>query len=125
MEMNDEVRSGGLKLAAHMARPPGRQSGPPPAVVLCHGYPSAGESAATAAKTLPELADRIAGEMGWVALAVALRGCGGSEGQFSIDGWLNDVLAAADHLEHGEDLSGVWVVGFGTGGALSICAGER
>ena len=49
------------------ARPPGRPSGPPPAVVLCHGYPSATESALTT----PELADRIATEMGWLGLAFA------------------------------------------------------
>jgi uncharacterized protein len=125
MQMNDEVRSGGLKLAAHLAEPPGRQSGPPPAVVLVHGYPAAADHATTAAKTFPELADRISNEMGWVALTLALRGAGTSEGQFSIGGWLNDVLAAVDHLEHSHNLLGTWVVGFGTGGALAICAGAQ
>lgn len=123
--MNDEVRSGGLKLAAHIAHPAGKQNNPLPSVVLCHGYPPAVESSDTAAQTMPELADRIASEMGWVALAIALRGCGTSEGQFSIGGWLKDVLAAVEHLEHGEPSRGVWVVGFGTGGALAICAGAQ
>jgi Serine aminopeptidase, S33 len=123
--MDDRVRSGGLRLAAHIARPSGRASGPLPAVVLCHGYPGVTESSAIAPHTFPELADRIATEMGWVALALALRGCGESEGQFSLGGWLDDLLAAADHLEREEQPLGVWLAGFGTGGALAICAGAR
>jgi alpha/beta superfamily hydrolase len=125
LDMEDRLRSGGLSLAAHVVRPPGRSSGPLPAVVLCHGYPSVIETAATAAYSLPELADRLATEMGWVALALALRGCSGSEGQFSLGGWLDDLLAAVDHLEAEEEPLGVWVAGFGTGGALAICAGAR
>lgn len=123
--MEDRLRSGGLNLAAHIARPPGRSSGPLPAVVMAHGYPSVIETAATAAYSLPELADRLATEMGWVALALALRGCSGSEGQFSLSGWLDDLLAAVDHLEAEEEPLGVWIAGFGTGGALAVCAGAR
>lgn len=123
--MEDQIASGGLTLAAHIARPPTRRTGPVPCVVLCHGYPSAVESAGTAAYTMPELADRIASEMGWVALAITLRGCGASQGQFSIGGWLSDLLAAVEHLEHAEGPLGVWVAGFGTGGALAICAGAQ
>jgi uncharacterized protein len=123
--LDDRIRSGELQLAAHVARPAGRATGPMPAVVLCHGYPAVMESAATAAHTFPELADRIATEMGWVALAVALRGCGDSEGQFSLGGWLDDLIAAADHLESQEQPLGIWLAGFGTGGALAVCAGAR
>lgn len=125
MPMEDRLQSDGLTLAAHMAHPQGTAPNPPPAVVLCHGYPSAVESAQTAAHTLPELADRVASEMGWVALAIALRGCGESEGQFSLGGWLSDLLAAVDHIERQEEPLGVWIAGFGTGGALAICAGSR
>jgi putative redox protein len=93
-----------------------------PAVVLAHGYPSDVTAATAAASALPELADRIAGEMGWIAMALAFRGCSGSEGSFSLRGWLDDLLAAVAHLEERERVSGVWLVGFGTGGALAICA---
>lgn len=96
-----------------------------PAVVLAHGYPSDVQTAAMAAAALPELADRLAGEMGWMALAVAFRGCGGSEGTFSLRGWLLDLLAAVDHLEATESVTGVWLAGFGTGGALAVCAGAE
>ena len=37
-------------------------------------------------------------------------------------GWLNDVRAAVDHLAERSDVSGVVAVGFGTGGALCVCA---
>jgi putative redox protein len=93
-----------------------------PAVVLAHGYPSDVNAASIAASALPELADRIAVEMGWTAMALAFRGCGSSEGSFSLRGWLDDLLAAVDHLRATEPVTGVWLAGFGTGGALSICA---
>jgi putative redox protein len=60
--------------------------------------------------------------MGWLALAVALRGCGGSEGSFSLAGWLEDLRSSVAHLQSTEPVGGVWVVGFGTGGALAIRA---
>ena len=123
--MDDRVISDGLSLVAHIARPPGRATGGHPAVVLSHGYPTVVESAATAAHTMPELADRIAAEMGWIAIAVALRGCSGSEGQFSIGGWLDDITATVDHIEKEERPLGVWLAGFGTSGGLAICAGAR
>ncbi len=93
-----------------------------PAVVLVHGYPSAVSAAVVAAAGLPELADRVAAEMGWVAMAVALRGCGESEGSFSLGGWLDDLRASVAHLRADPSVRGVWLAGFGTGGALSICA---
>lgn len=121
--METRIRSSGLLLAAHTARPAMTGGGPFPAVVLCHGYPSGQGEAESAAATFPELADRIANEMGWVALAVALRGCDESEGSFSLQGWLDDLGAAVDHLSADADVSDVWLAGFGTGGALAMCAG--
>lgn len=120
--MEQRISSGGLALAAHLARPPGRPSGPPPAVILCHNYPSAGASAASAPETMPELADRIAAEMGWVALAFAYRGCGESEGQFSLAGWLEDIVNAIGYVDSVVRPLGIWLAGFGTGGSLAVCA---
>jgi putative redox protein len=117
--------SDGLTIVGHVARPtraPGRAA---PGVVICHGYPSVVEGGALSAKTFPELTERIANELGWVALTFCLRGCGESEGDFSLSGWLNDLLGAARFLREEEDVAGVWVVGFGTGGAISICAAAR
>lgn len=124
--MEHRFPSGGNLLAAHLVRPPMRADVTNvPAVVLAHGYPSDVNARAVAASALPELADRIGNEMGWIAMALAFRGCGDSEGSFSLRGWLDDLLAAVAHLEAEEDVAGVWLVGFGTGGALSICAAAQ
>ncbi|MDQ2649158.1 MAG: hypothetical protein M3Z03_06360 [Actinomycetota bacterium] len=121
--MEHNFASGGNLLSAHLARPPGRADVTSvPAVVLTHGYPSDVQSAEQAAAALPELADRMAAEMGWLALALSFRGCGRSEGDFSLAGWLQDLLAAVANLQAMESVAGVWVAGFGTGGALAICA---
>jgi putative redox protein len=115
--------SGGNLLAAHLARPPMRaDAAAVPAVVLAHGYPSEVSATAVAAAALPELADRLASEMGWLAMALAFRGCGGSEGSFSLGGWLEDLGAAVRYLRENEQVTGVWLAGFGTGGALALCA---
>jgi putative redox protein len=91
-------------------------------VVLAHGYPSDVSATAVAASALPELADRLAAEMGWLAMALAFRGCGDSEGSFSLAGWLDDLGAAVGYLRENEPVTGVWLAGFGTGGALALCA---
>jgi len=116
------LRSEGLRLAAHLALPgvPARAGGTMPGVVLCHGFPLGVGGAATSAATYPELADRIAGEVGWAALSFNFRGCGRSEGNFSLRGWLADLGAAVDHLSQVEGIAGVWLAGASTGGSLAI-----
>ncbi len=94
-----------------------------PGLVLCHGFPAGAAGAAGVAASFPELAERIAREVGWAVLAVSLRGTGASAGNFSLGGWLTDLHAAASHLATVERVRGVCLAGFGTGGALSICAG--
>jgi putative redox protein len=121
--VQERIRSGEVTLAAHVAKPPVAGNGPWPAVVIAHGYPSAAGEARIVAQTFPELADRIANEMGWIGLAVALRGCGGSNGSFSLDGWLADLQASVAHVAAMPSVRGVWIAGFGTSGALAICAG--
>lgn len=124
--MEHRFPSNGHLLAAHLARPPGRADVTRvPAVVLAHGYPSDVQAASAAASALPELADRIAAEMGWTAMALAFRGCGPSEGSFSLGGWLDDLCAAVAHLESYHEVDGAWLAGFGTGGAMALCAAAR
>lgn len=125
MALDHRFGSGSLVLASHLARPPGAVSAGSsrtPGVVLLHGYPSGMGGSELAAASLPELADRIANELGWVALAVAFRGCGGSEGQFALGGWLEDARSAVNHLIASERVDEVWIAGFGTGGAMAVCA---
>ncbi len=96
--MNGWFDSGGLKVARYLALPNGRATPATPGLVLCHGFPVGPLDARQSASTFPELIDRIANEMGWAALTFTFRGCGQSEGDFSLLGWLEDLRAAVDHL---------------------------
>jgi putative redox protein len=77
------------------------------------------------ANDLPELADRIATEMGWTALALRFRGCGTSVGDFHLAGWIDDVHAGLEHLKSLSSSKRVWCCGFGTGGAVGLVASAQ
>lgn len=111
--------SGGVRLAAHIARRAAGGAGPPPGLVLCHGFPTGPGGAATSARTYPALADRLAAETGWTVLTFNFRGTGTSGGDFSLGGWVSDLRAAVDRLA-AEGVSGTWLAGSSTGGALAI-----
>ena len=93
-----------------------------PGVLLVHGFPEGPGGGANSATTLPELAKRISSEMGFVSMAPLLRGTGDSEGCFSLSGWLADVRQAITELKNHPRVDKVWLVGFGSGGAMCICA---
>jgi uncharacterized protein len=89
-------------------------------VVLIHGFPSPKRPGAPS-RTYHQLADRVAGELDYHTLALSLRGCGESEGQFTPNGWVADVRRAVDWLcESG--CAKVWLVGSTTGGSLALLA---
>lgn len=120
--MQVTIESDGLKLAGHLASPPPKGGGAPPSgLVLCHGFPVGKGGASDVGRTYPVFADRLAAETGWVVLTFNFRGTGASEGDFSLRGWLADVGAAVDRLID-EGVSGVWLAGSSTGGALALCA---
>ena len=110
--------SDGLKLAGYLALPESRRMRALPGVVLCSAFPSAANGGSRAAERLYPLADRIAQNMEWAALVLNYRGCGDSEGDFSLEGWTDDVRSAVDHLDGLDQVEGVWLAGFGIGGAL-------
>ena len=116
--------SGHLTLAAHLELPETGGEGVP-GVLIILGFPAGPRGGANSPSTLPELASRIATEMGWVAMVPHLRGMEGSEGYFSLDGWRDDVQAAAVDLLDRPRVDGVWAIGFGTGAALAVCAAAR
>ena len=120
--MDTAIDSNGVKLAAHIARPRTRSGSRRPGLVLCHGFPAAAKGAGQAGSTYPELADWLAAEAGWIVLAFNFRGAGGSEGEFSLKGWLADIDAAVAHLSAEPDVAGVWLAGFRDGGSLALCA---
>ena len=115
--MNGEFKSGNLTLARYLARPAGRQ-GPLPGVILCHGFPIGPLDARQSAGTFPELIDRMANELGWAAMTFNFRGCGSSEGDFSLQGWVDDLRAAIDNLIVEATPTGIWLVGTNTGGSV-------
>ncbi|MEZ5379908.1 MAG: alpha/beta fold hydrolase [Acidimicrobiales bacterium] len=112
----------GAVLEAHLARPGVGGGGGLASVLLLHGFPSGAVAASDLANDLPELADRIATEMGWTALSLRFRGCGSSTGDFSLAGWVDDVHAGLDHLRGLAPTRPVFVCGFGTGGAVGLVA---
>jgi putative redox protein len=115
-------RSGDVGIAGHVARPRIAPGTSVPGLLITHGFPNANQGGRLSARSFPELAERIATEMGWMVLVFTFRGCGDSEGDFSLQGWLDDLLAAARHLRQVEGVRGVWTAGYGTGGAMGICA---
>jgi pimeloyl-ACP methyl ester carboxylesterase len=117
-----QLESDGLRLQSHLALPERTPSGGSPGLVICHGFPTVAIGAERSGQSYHSLADRIAAEKGNAVMAMHYRGCGGSEGHFSLRGWLNDVEAAIDALNARDDVSSVSLMGFGTGAALVICA---
>jgi putative redox protein len=121
--MEDVVTSGGVRLAAHLARPAAASAAPGrPGLVIAHGFPSGPKSARSSGQTYPELAERLAADAGWTVLAINFRGTGDSEGDFSISGWLDDLHHAVSHLLSTAEVERAWLAGASTGGSLAICA---
>ena len=118
--MNERFVSNGLSLACHIARPSGEiEAGP--AVIMCHGFPIASLDAQRAGGTFPQLMDRTANELGCVAMTFNFRGCGESEGDFSLQGWVDDLRNAIAHVLGLHRPSGVILLGTNTGGSIAIC----
>jgi len=121
--MEERIEVDGLALAAHVARPATTAS--VPAVILCHDFPTPPRGSLASGLTFPELAVRIARDIGWMVFTFNFRGTGGSEGDFSIGGWLADQRMAVDFLSEHEEVNGVWMVGTGAGGTLALCTAAR
>ena len=121
MVMKDTFPSGGLSLACHIATPVGSTTVRRPAAILCHGFPMGPLDARRSAGTYPQLVDRIAHDLGYVAMAFNFRGTGTSPGDFSLQGWIDDLRAAIDHLAGRVSPSRVVLIGTNTGGSIAIC----
>jgi putative redox protein len=118
--MTDTFDSNGITLACHIARPPGDIE-PGPGVILCHGFPIGPLDAQRSGGTYPELMDRVARELRCVAMTFNFRGCGSSKGDFSLQGWVDDLRNAISHLMRESDPTGICLVGTNTGGSIAIC----
>jgi len=120
MQSNGTFESGTLSLPSYLARPSGRTEALP-GVIMCHSFPFGPVDARHSASTFPELMDRIANELGFAAMCFTFRGCGESPGDFSLQGWVDDLRAAIDHMIAEAQPTGLWLVGSNTGGSLAMC----
>ena len=119
--MDITFEAGDVTLVGSLTRPTGMRTRRP-GVVIAHGFPSVPGGASFATQPLIPLGERITSTLGWSVLTFPFRGCGQSGGNFSLEGWLVDLLAAVERLHTEPLVEAVWLAGFGTGGALSICA---
>jgi uncharacterized protein len=87
-------------------------------LVLVHGLPRAMGMGRQAAGLLPELAEHLANESGWMVATGTLSGVGTSTGTFSATQWREDLNRILDRVEEtGRQIS---LAGFGFGGALAL-----
>lgn len=124
--MDSTFRNAGYTLACHLKRPALSESErdpTTPGLILCHGFPIGPIDARRSGGTFPQLVDRIAIEIGMPAMTFNFRGCGTSTGDFSLQGWIDDLRAAIDHLIAESDVPSVVLVGTNTGGSIAICVG--
>ena len=87
-------------------------------LVLVHGLPRAMGMGRQAAGLLPELAEHLANESGWLVATGTLSGVGSSTGTFSASTWQRDLTAIIERVVQGEVR--ISLAGFGFGGALAL-----
>jgi len=123
--VDSTFQSGVHTLACHVKEPSGAgvRDDDLPGLILCHGFPIGPIDARRSAGTFPQLIDRIAYEIGLPAMTFTFRGCGASTGDFSLQGWIDDLRAAIDEIVRLTGVSKVVLVGTNTGGSIAICVG--
>lgn len=100
-----------------------------PTIVLCPDLPRNQDGSPDSGRGYPLLVDRLASECACRCGVGMLRGMGGSPGDFSANGWLDDLESVFDAVagEASERSArgtngGLLVIGFGLGGALALRA---
>ena len=63
------------------------------------------------------------GEVGLPSMTFTFRGCGQSTGDFSLQGWIDDLRAAMEHLIRSTGVRQIILAGANTGGSIAICVG--
>lgn len=117
MLAHEQLESGNslldLRIATSNARPVAGH-----VLVLVHGLPRALGMGRQAAGLLPELAEHLANESGWLVASGTLSGVGGSTGTFSATQWRADLARILERVERSEQQ--ISLAGFGFGGALAL-----
>jgi pimeloyl-ACP methyl ester carboxylesterase len=117
------ISGNGIQLSEHVAKPEGRKIDH--LLVICHSFPAQRSMSVAFGETFPELADRLASDTGWCVVTFDFRGTGESTGEFSLQGWLDDINAVVAHVRESLRIDDVWLAGFGTGGSLAIVAASH
>jgi uncharacterized protein len=89
-------------------------------LVLVHGLPRTYGMGRQAAGLLPELAEHLANESGWLVASGTMSGIGASTGTFSMSQWRLDLACVIERLNVNSPR--VSLAGFGLGGALALAA---
>lgn len=117
MLVHEQIQSGrsvlDLRLSNSSARPLAGH-----VLVLVHGLPRLVGMGRQAAGLLPELAEHVATESGWLVASGTFSGVGGSTGTFSASKWREDLAVFIDRVV--DDEQRVSLAGFGFGGALAL-----
>ena len=87
-------------------------------VILVHGLPRAMGMGRQAAGLLPELAEHLSNESGWLVATGTLSGVGSSTGTFSASQWKSDLGVIIERVAEGEPR--ISLAGFGFGGSLAL-----
>jgi putative redox protein len=114
----------GITLSAFLTAPGLPAPTDRPALLVIHGLPSP-QRPGEPSRSYELLADRVSDALGWTVLAVSLRGCGRSGGDFHLEGWLADVATAVTYLHDEVGIPDVWLVGSTTGGSVALLAAAR
>jgi putative redox protein len=87
-------------------------------LILVHGLPRAMGMGRQAAGLLPELAEHLSNESGWLVVTGTLSGVGSSTGTFCATTWTKDLGVIIDRVAEGEPR--ISLAGFGFGGSLAL-----
>ncbi len=117
MLAHEQLKSGNSLLDLRIATP-GARPVASHALIIVHGLPRAMGMGRQAAGLLPELAEHLATESGWMVATGTLSGVGGSTGTFCASQWIADLRQILDRVDQGDRR--ISLAGFGFGGALAL-----
>ncbi len=117
MISHEQLTSGSSTLDLRVASTPARPN-ENHTLILVHGLPRVAGMGRQAAGLLPELAEHLASESGWLVATGTLSGVGSSTGTFSAKQWRQDLATIIDRVY--EEESRLSLAGFGFGGALAL-----
>ena len=122
MLVHEQIKSGRTVLDLRLSNSSAR-SLPGHVLVLVHGLPRLVGMGRQAAGLLPELAEHVATESGWLVASGTLSGVGGSTGTFSASKWLDDLGVIIERVADEEQR--VSLAGFGFGGSLALAVAAK